>query len=373
MSKSEGLANIIAGESAISTVGLGYGLNYRGYNVEELCEKCNFEQTAYLILYGELPTKNQLTDFMKHISSYRKLDANLRSMLELIPKSAHPMDVMRTIVSWIGMQSPESPNFENQKLIPIILLGSLSSALCYWFHFANGKIKINTDSTPEETIAEHFLRIFKNNQKPTALETKTMDVSLILYAEHDFNASTFAARVCASTLSDFYGCICTGVATLKGKLHGGANEAAMEYLEKLKSKEDADKFLNEKFKKKDLIMGFGHRVYKNGDPRHKIIKHYSKLLSETPKGNPNLYEISDYIESRMVTEKRIHPNLDFFSASAYNQIGIPTDFFTPLFVISRVTGWSAHIFEQRKKNTLIRPKSKYVGPAPRKIEMTPKL
>ena len=217
------------------------------------------------------------------------------------------------------------------------------------------------------------MRIFKGQF--SELQLRAFDVSFILYAEHDFNASTFAARVCASTLSDIYSSVSSGIGTLKGKLHGGANEAAMEYLKNLYSISDADHFLNECFKKKELIMGFGHRVYKNGDPRHKIIKMYSKLLSQETTGNPTLYSVSDHIEKIMIGQKKIHPNLDFFSASVYNQIGIPTQLFTPLFVISRTTGWCAHIFEQRENNSLIRPKSKYVGLLNKKVKlnMNPKI
>lgn len=373
MSKSDGLANVIAGESAISTVGTGHGLNYRGYNVNELSEKTTFEQTAFLVLYGELPTTEQLLDFGKVISKYRTLDPVLKKVLQLIPKSAHAMDVMRTIVSWVGFTYPEDKDFKNQKIVPMILLGVFPSALLYWFHFSHSDKSIDTSSANNESISRHFLRLFKGSCSD--LQVKAFDVSLILYAEHDFNASTFAARVTTSTLSDIYSAVCSGICTLKGKLHGGANEAAMEYLEPLKSVEDADKFLNTCFKNKELIMGFGHRVYKVGDPRHKIIKMYSRLLSEEQNGKPLLYKISDHIEQRMVAEKRIHPNLDFFSASVYNQLALPTALFTPIFVISRTTGWCAHVFEQRANNSLIRPKSKYVGPLNRKVEniVMPKL
>lgn len=368
MSKSDGLANVIAGESAISTVGLGSGLNYRGYNVNELAQHCSFEQVAFLLLYGELPTGLQLSEFQRVINSHRRLNSVLMNLLEVIPAKAHPMDVMRTIASVTGITHPEAADFSNQKSLPPVLLGVFPSALAYWFHFSSSGRRIDTSGAETESISRHFLRLLKGTF--TELQVKALDVSLTLYAEHDFNASTFAARVCASTLSDIHSSICAGISTLKGKLHGGANEAAMDLLDSLNSIAEADRFLEESFKKKRLVMGFGHRVYKNGDPRHKIIKEYSRLLSEEHGGKPALYRLSEHIETRMVKEKGIHPNLDFFSASVYNQIGIPTNFFTPIFVISRTTGWCAHLFEQRANNSLIRPKSRYIGPSNKKLNLT---
>ena len=368
----KGLANIIAGDSKISTVGTGTGLNYRGFNVEDLCENCTFEQVAYMILYGSFPTKKQLLSFSSKIQKYRNLDKRLLKFLEIIPREAHPMDVTRSIVSMLGHIYPEETDFSNQKLIPLILLGSISAALCYWLHFSESGIRINLELR-EESIAENFLRLLRL-KNPTKLEIETMNVSLILYAEHGFNASTFASRVCSSTLSDLYSAMCAGIGTLKGNLHGGANEAAMEYLKDIHSIQKADSFLNNCFKQKKKIMGFGHRVYKKGDPRHYIIKRYSKLLSERENGKPTLFKVSDHIENRMVNEKKIFPNLDFFSASAYDQLNIPTNLFTPIFVISRLTGWCAHVFEQRENNSLIRPKANYTGPEVRKVkDYLPKL
>ena len=376
MSKqTKGLAGVVAGESQISTVGTGGGLNYRGFSIEELCEKCNFEQVAYLLLYKRFPNGNELNGFMDRINSYRGLNETLKQLLRSLKSSANAMDVCRTVVSLLGIQNPEDPDFKNQNDIPLIVLGSLGPSICYWWHYSRTGKEIDLSSRSEESIAYNFLRLLRYDNKPIpALDVKTMDVSLILYAEHDFNASTFACRVTASTLSDLYSCLCTGIGTLKGKLHGGANEAAMEYLGNLKTIEEADHFLNNNFKNKALIMGFGHRVYKNGDPRHHIIKDYSKKLSETEYGKPQLYKISDHIEQRMVNEKKIHPNLDFFSASAYYQLRIPIQLFTPIFVISRTTGWVAHVYEQRAKNTLIRPRSNYTGPLNLKVdEFMPKL
>lgn len=368
----KGLANIIAGDSKISTVGTGTGLNYRGFNIKDLSKNCSFEQVAYMILYGSFPTKKQQINFTSSIQKSRNLDKRLLKFLEIIPKEAHPMDVTRTIVSLISHLHPEKKDFSNQKLIPIILLGKISPALCYWIHYSQSGIRINLNPK-KESIAENFLRLLRL-KNPEKLEIETMNVSLILYAEHGFNASTFASRVCSSTLSDLYSAMCAGIGTLKGNLHGGANEAAMEYLKGIRSVEQADLFLNDNFLKKKKIMGFGHRVYKNGDPRHYIIKKYSKLLSERQGGKPVLYKVSDHIETRMVKEKKIFPNLDFFSASAYDQLGIPTNLFTPIFVISRLTGWCAHVFEQRENNSLIRPKANYTGPGVRKVkDYLPKL
>lgn len=370
-----GLAGIIAGESKISTVGTGSGLNYRGFSIVELSERCNFEQVAFLLLYERFPEKQELSDFMTKLNNYRCLNNTLKGVLRSLGPSANAMDVCRTVISILGIQYPEDTDFKNQNDVPVIVLGSLGPAICYWLHYNKFKKEIDLTSQSTESIAYNFLRLLRNDSKPVPeLDVKTMDVSLILYAEHDFNASTFACRVTASTLSDLYSCLCTGVGTLKGKLHGGANEAAMEYLGRLQSIQEADSFLNENFKAKSLIMGFGHRVYKNGDPRHEIIKSYSRRLSETQYGKPKLYEISDHIERRMVNEKKIHPNLDFFSASAYDQLGIPIELFTPIFVISRTTGWVAHVYEQRANNSLIRPMSKYTGPLNLKVnDFMPKL
>lgn len=368
MSKSDGLANVVAGESAISTVGTGAGLNYRGYNVNELAERCSFEQVAFLLLYGDLPSSLQLAEFLRVVNSHRRLKPMLTSVLEALPATAHPMDVMRTIASVTGVTHPEEADFANQKSLPPVLLGVFPAALAYWFHFSASGRRTDTSGGDSESISRHFLRLLKGPF--TELQARALDVSLTLYAEHDFNASTFAARICASTLSDLHSAVCAGIGTLKGRLHGGANEAAMELLAGLNSTAAADRFLDESFKKKRLVMGFGHRVYKNGDPRHQIIKEYSRRLSAEAGGKPALFAISDHIEERMVREKRIHPNLDFFSASVYNQIGIPTSLFTPIFVISRTTGWCAHVFEQRANNALIRPKSRYVGPGNKKLNLT---
>lgn len=356
-----GLAGVNAGDSAISTVGLGTGLNYRGYSIQDLCEKSNFEEVAYLLLKGQLPTSEQLAVFKKEIASRRDLPESLRKTLELIPSTAHPMDVMRTISSFFGLIEPETKD-NCQMKISIRLIAVFGPAILYWYHYSNSGIRIKPETDLEDTVAENFMKLMNLTNKVDPLLVKAFDASLILYAEHDFNASTFAARVTASTLADFYSCITSGIGTLRGPLHGGANEAAMDLLEPIKDIKHADEVINDFFKNKKLIMGFGHRVYKNGDPRNPIIKSYSKALTKGPYGKPKLFEISEHIEKRMSDEKKMFPNLDFYAASTYHQCNIPTGLFTPIFVISRTTGWAAHVMEQRSNNKLIRPKSNYTGP-----------
>jgi len=271
------------------------------------------------------------------------------------------MDVMRTISSMLGMLEPETKN-HCQMGIAIRLISVFGPAILYWWHFVNSGLRIETETDPSDSIASNFMKLLSLKDTVDARLVKTMDVSLIFYAEHDFAASTFSARITASTLSDFNSCITSAIGTLRGPLHGGANEAAMDFLAPLKDIKHADLALNDLFSKKGLVMGFGHRMYKNGDPRNPIIKEYSKMLVDGPYGNKRLYEVSEHVEKRMVSEKKMFANLDFYTASAYHQCDIPTTLFTPIFVISRTTGWAAHIFEQRKNNKLIRPTSNYTGP-----------
>ena len=364
-SSSGGLDGIIAGESKISTVGLGFGLNYRGYNIEDLARYASFEEVAYLLLIGELPNTQELAAFRERISNNRAIPPSLKSVIELMPKTSHPMEVTRTITSFLGVIEPETTQNDQLK-IAIRLIAVLGPAICYWYHFSNFGKRINEITAKSDSIAANFMKLLLQKDEIDPIVERTMDVSLILYAEHDFNASTFAARVTVSTKSDFYSGIVSGIGALRGNLHGGANEAAQEFLEKIGSIEEAEKILNESYAKKKLIMGFGHRVYKKQDPRSGIIKEYSKKLTEHgPNPNKLLFDVSEYIENRMIKEKNKHTNLDFYSASAYHQMGVPTYLFTPIFVISRTTGWAAHIFEQRLNKKLIRPVSEYVGPQPR--------
>lgn len=357
--KTGGLAGVVAGQSAIATVGLaGKGLNYRGYSIDDLAAQASFEEVAYLLHYDKLPTTTELQAYVNKLISLRTLPESLKTLLKMIPKNTHPMDVLRTACSYLGTIEPEE-RFEQQYEIADRLLALFPGMMCYWyaFHFQNREISGLSD---EPTIGGHFLALL-HGKKPTEVEVEMMNVSLILYAEHEFNASTFAARVTAGTLSDFYSAITSAIGTLRGPLHGGANEAAMELIERFKTPDDAETQLMQMLANKAKIMGFGHRVYTTCDPRSDIIKKWSFRLGEVT-GNLDLYHISERIEEVMWREKKLFPNLDFYSASAYHYAGIPTFLFTPIFVMSRITGWSAHVFEQRANNKLIRPTSEYIGP-----------
>lgn len=360
--KTGGLAGVAAGESAIATVGVaGKGLLYRGYSIDDLANYASFEEVAYLLLYGALPNKKTLHEYCKKLITLRTLPEGLKKVLRLIPKDTHPMDVMRTGCSYLGTLEPET-DFKQQYGIADRLLAIFPGMLCYWYalHYQHREIDGLSD---EETTGGHFLALL-HGTPPDELARSMMNVSLILYAEHEFNASTFAARVTASTLSDFYSAITSAIGTLRGSLHGGANEAAMELIEQFDNPEQAETGLMKMLAEKAKIMGFGHRVYTDSDPRSDIIKVWSKKLADA-QGNPLIYDISERMEMVMRREKNLFPNLDFYSASAYNYCDIPIPLFTPIFVISRITGWSAHIFEQRADNRLIRPSSVYTGPEPR--------
>lgn len=358
--KTGGLAGVIAGKSAICTVGQGSGLNYFGYSIEDLAEHCTFEEVAYLLQFGELPNTEQLEIYTKEIASCRDLPKELRSILRNIPRGTHPMDVMRTGCSALGTLEPEE-DFKNQDRVIKRLLGVFPSILLYWHHYVENGTKMDT-SSKQTTIAGYFLEKL-HNKEPNKEHIKCLHASLILYAEHEFNASTFAARICASTLSDMFSCITTGIGVLRGPLHGGANEAAMKLIDSYKSVDEAIQGTYDKLKNKVLLMGFGHRVYGvGGDPRNAIIKKWSRKLG----GDTLTFKASEAIEDIMKQEKPgLPPNADFYSASAYRFLGIPTDYFTPIFIMSRTTGWAAHVKEQRADNKLIRPGSEYTGPDPR--------
>ena len=357
-----GLAGVIAGKSAIATVGQGgVGLNYRGYAIEDLAAQASFEEVAFLLHYGHLPTKQELGAYIDRLIGLRHMPDLLKSVLKAIPKSAHPMDVLRTACSMLGTLEPEK-DFAQQYDIADRLLALFPGIISFWYayHFYGEE---RSELTEETSLAGHFLALL-HGREPQKLEREMMNVSLILYAEHEFNASTFAARVTAATLSDFYSAITSAIGTLRGPLHGGANEAAMDLLIQFKSPEDAEEKLLIMLANKDKIMGFGHRVYKNCDPRSDIIKTWSERLGRAH-NDLTLYKISERVEAVMQKEKKLFPNLDFYSASAYHYAGIPTPLFTPIFVMARTTGWAAHIFEQRADNRLIRPSSEYIGPEPR--------
>ncbi len=360
--KSAGLAGVIAGDTAIATVGKeGKGLTYRGYSIYDLAERSTFEEVAYLLIYGRLPTEAELREYKTKLRGLRGLPAPLKTVLEQIPRSAHPMDVIRTGCSMLGTLEPEGPGHD-QITVANRLTGCFSAMLLYWHHFASSRKRIDTE-TDDDSTAGHFLHLL-HGKKPDELHRRAIDVSLILYAEHEFNASTFTARAITSTLPDFYSAVTGAIGALRGPLHGGANEAAMELIERFQTLDEAEKGVLEMMAARKLIMGFGHRVYKISDPRSDVIKAWSKKLAEAH-GDERLYPISERIEQVMRREKKLFPNLDFYSASAYHLCGIPTSIFTPLFVVSRITGWAAHIIEQRADNRLIRPNADYIGPEPR--------
>ena len=362
LKKTGGLAGVVAGETSICTVGKeGLGLTYYGYSISDLAEEATFEEVAYLLLHGELPNSDQLQQYRKTLISLRGLPQSLRTVLEQIPGDAHPMDVLRTGCSMLGTIEQETEQ-RGQLDIANRLLASFSSMLLYWYQYHQTGRRIETE-TNDPSMAAHFLHLLHG--KPSSeLHVRTMDVSLILYAEHEFNASTFTCRTVASTLADFYSAITAGIGALRGPLHGGANEAAMELIQRFPDPDAAEAGLLQMLDRKQLIMGFGHRVYKVSDPRSEVIKKWSERLAESC-GDKMLYPVSERIEAVMRREKSLFPNLDFYSASAFHFLGIPTTMFTPIFVVSRTSGWSAHIMEQRANNRLIRPTADYVGPQPR--------
>ena len=355
-----GLRGQSAGETALCTVGkTGSGLTYRGYDIEVLAEKACFEEVAYLLLYGKLPNRSELQSYRNKLMSLRELPAPLKAALELIPKDAHPMDVMRTGCSFLGNLETEK-DFSQQHDTADRLLATLPAIILYWYRFSHDGVRIDTTNPSVSSLAGHFLAML-HSDTPNPLHEQVMNASLILYAEHEFNASTFTARVCASTLSDMHSCITGGIGSLRGPLHGGANEAAMDMIEPWQTPEEAESALLDKLANKEKVMGFGHAIYRERDPRNDIIKKWSKRLSEEV-GDTHLYAVSERCEEVMWREKKLFCNADFFHASAYRFMGIPTLLFTPIFVCSRVSGWAAHVMEQRANNRIIRPSADYTGP-----------
>jgi len=353
-----GLRGQSAGQTAVCTVNSeGNSLRYRGFDVVELAEQSTFYETAYLILKGQLPAQAELDAWKIKLKGLRGLPQPLKEVLERIPADAHPMDVMRTGCSFLGNIEPEG-DFSNQEEVADRLLALFPSIVVYWYRYSHDKVRIETE-TDDDGIGAHFLHML-HGEAPDELAAHVMDVSLILYAEHEFNASTFTARVCASTMSDLHSCITAAIGSLRGPLHGGANEADMAMIEQYSSEKEAVADVLRKLQAKDLIMGFGHAVYRQRDPRNAIIKEWSRKLSEL-KNNTLLFAISDAVERTMKEEKNMFANTDFFHASAYHFMGIPTELFTPVFVMSRVTGWAAHCFEQRANNRIIRPDADYIG------------
>lgn len=353
-----GLRGQIAGQTSLSTVGKeGAGLTYRGYDVRELARECQFEEVAYLLLYGELPTEAQLVDYQARLQQMRDLPTSLKEVLERIPASAHPMDVMRVGCATLGTLAPES-SFTDQHIVADRLLAAFPAILLYWYHFSHSGTRIECTSS-EPDIGGHFLALL-HGHSPSDLHRRVMNVSLILYAEHEFNASTFTARVCASTWSDMYSCITGAIGSLRGPLHGGANEAAMDLIESFTSVAEAEAGILAMMAQKQLIMGFGHAIYSESDPRNEVIKVWAMTLGQEV-GDDLLIPVSQKIEQLMWDEKRLFPNADFYHATAYNFMGIPTALFTPIFVCSRTAGWAAHVIEQRSNNRIIRPSAEYVG------------
>ena len=354
-----GLRGQIAGKTALCTVGKsGSGLTYLGYDVKDLANKCQFEEVAFLLIYGKLPNQAELKAYKENLQSKRGLPSALKTALEQIPADAHPMDVMRSGTSILGNLEQENEDFSNQKEIANRFLAIFPSILLYWYHFSHNGKRIETQ-TDCDSIGAHFLYLL-HGKKPNDLFEKVMHASLILYAEHEFNASTFASRVCASTLSDIHSCVTSSIGVLRGALHGGANEAAKKMLDQWNSPDEAESGIMKMLKNKELIMGFGHAVYQVSDPRNEIIKQFSQKLSREV-SRENLYAISQRVEMVMKREKNLFANADFYHASSYEFMKIPTELFTPIFVCSRVSGWCAHIFEQRADNRLIRPNAQYIG------------
>ncbi len=357
--KAGGLAGVSAGSTALCTVGKeGAGLTYRGYDIYDLADNATFEEVAYLLLKGKLPNQAELDAYISDLKTLRGLPDQLKQVLEMIPAGAHPMDVLRSGVSILGNIEPEG-DFGHQEQVADRLLACLPSMLLYWHRFHTGGKRIDVE-TDDDSVSGHFLHML-HDKPPSDLHRKSLDTTLILYAEHEFNASTFAGRVITGTLSDMHSAVTGAIGALRGPLHGGANEAAMELIEKFSSPEEATEGVLAMLAAKEKIMGFGHRVYTTSDPRNSVNKKMAKVLSDEA-GDTHLYPVSEAVEKVMWDEKKLFANADFFAASVYHFMGIPTYLFTPIFVCSRITGWAAHIMEQRADNKLIRPAADYIGP-----------